>query len=464
MASSASGAGTPSESAGATPEKMSEPDTEATEDAGGSKGKEPAVKKKETVGEDHDKSKEKEMDMSKSPLVSDQKGPDEKKKQQTDLEQKESKLHDHKQFKDSKGTKADVYKSGAGKGEQKNAAAEEVLPEDEAVHRADKKKDEESKGRRTKTVEADKKKKKQKTEGQKEQEDARDAKGDDESKGMMMETDEEDHVKKRKKTEKKKGGKVGPGGAKRRGRRKDHDEDKAEKPKEKPQGNKSTSRRAGCIFPVARIHRFLKSYTTQSSRVGGSAGIFTAAVMEYLAAEVLELAGNVCADYHLKRITPRHLQIAIRSDEELSGFVKATIAGGGVIPNINKALFPDIKLREEEMYRAKPSTRRQKGVEPGHEAPPGTDHMETDGPDGEEVRGPATRGRLGRRRTGKPDDKGKKKEKALKSKEAATGRNPAPTPVSSPGKEKTVDGHPEASVTATPSKEKTVAEHTADED
>mmetsp|Transcript_60134 Transcript_60134/g.73657 ORF Transcript_60134/g.73657 Transcript_60134/m.73657 type:complete len:442 (-) Transcript_60134:153-1478(-) len=133
------------------------------------------------------------------------------------------------------------------------------------------------------------------------------------------------------------------------------------KSKSKP----ASSRRAGCIFPVARIHRFLKGYATAKCRVGGSAGIFTAAVMEYLAAEVLELAGNVAGDYHVKRITPRHLQIAIRGDEELASLVKATIAGGGVVPNINKALFPGVRLKESEKYKAKPSSRRGRGLEPG---------------------------------------------------------------------------------------------------
>ena len=110
----------------------------------------------------------------------------------------------------------------------------------------------------------------------------------------------------------------------------------------KSKGGKSVSRskKAGLQFPVGRVHRYLKQ-GKYASRIGAGAPVYLAAVLEYLAAEILELAGNAARDNKKSRIIPRHITLAVRNDEELNKFLSGvTVAAGGVLPNIHSVLLP----------------------------------------------------------------------------------------------------------------------------
>ena len=118
-------------------------------------------------------------------------------------------------------------------------------------------------------------------------------------------------------------------------------EPKQSNQKKQTKGNKdkiSSSTRAGLQFPVGRIHRYLRN-AQQLERVSIAAAVYLAAVLEYLTAEVLELAGNVSNELKVKRITPRHILLAVKNDSELNTLFKnITIPQAGVNPHIHELL------------------------------------------------------------------------------------------------------------------------------
>ena len=108
---------------------------------------------------------------------------------------------------------------------------------------------------------------------------------------------------------------------------------------------RSRSSKAGIQFPVGRVGRYLKE-GRYAQRIGSGAPVYLAAVLEYLIAEIIELAGNAAKEQKKQRIVPRHIQLAIRNDEELNRFVGGvTIASGGVMPHIHAQLVKPTKTK-----------------------------------------------------------------------------------------------------------------------
>lgn len=105
------------------------------------------------------------------------------------------------------------------------------------------------------------------------------------------------------------------------------------------QCKKSRSKRAGLQLPVGRINRYLRE-GRYSKRIGDDAPVFLAAVMEYLTAEVLDLAITVAWQDGKIRVKPRHLKLAYSTDSELDTFLSGVIfAQGGVLPRIQPELI-----------------------------------------------------------------------------------------------------------------------------
>lgn len=113
--------------------------------------------------------------------------------------------------------------------------------------------------------------------------------------------------------------------------------------------SRSKSSRAGLQFPVGRIGRYLRR-SILKRRISAVAPVYLSAVLEYLVAEVVELAGNAARQNKKSRIIPRHILLAIANDEELHRVLKGvTIANGGVLPHIQPELLSKAKGHKKWM-------------------------------------------------------------------------------------------------------------------
>lgn len=100
--------------------------------------------------------------------------------------------------------------------------------------------------------------------------------------------------------------------------------------------NMRAEAKIGLVFPIGRMNRMIK-HGRYSERVSQSAGCFMAGVLEWLCAELLEQAAVICEQRKKKTLTPNHLNLAIRGDEEMNMLMcDMVIASGGKLPYINE--------------------------------------------------------------------------------------------------------------------------------
>uniref|UniRef100_A0A8B9EUR0 Histone H2A n=1 Tax=Amazona collaria TaxID=241587 RepID=A0A8B9EUR0_9PSIT len=109
--------------------------------------------------------------------------------------------------------------------------------------------------------------------------------------------------------------------------------------KSHPGPRKSKSAKADLQFPVGCIYKLLER-GNYADRIGTGAAVYLAAVLEYLSAEILELAGKTAQENKKTRILPRHIQLAVRNDNELNKLLHCvTIKVGAVQPGEEKAAW-----------------------------------------------------------------------------------------------------------------------------
>ena len=128
----------------------------------------------------------------------------------------------------------------------------------------------------------------------------------------------------------------------------------------------SRQEKAGIVFPPSVAEKFLRRFGDSRLMVTNQAPIQLAAVIEYLASEILENAALLAKDKKRVRITVRDLEMGIRGDRALDRFFVENdlmFLGGGVVPYIHPQL-----LVKKSHRRAKGSTnggRRYHRYRPG---------------------------------------------------------------------------------------------------
>ena len=86
---------------------------------------------------------------------------------------------------------------------------------------------------------------------------------------------------------------------------------------------RTQSQRAGITFSVCQFHQKLRRRTLQ--RVQKVSSVYLSAVIEYLVKEVLDLSNEIAQYQEQNILQPRHINTALRYDQELNQLTKNVI-------------------------------------------------------------------------------------------------------------------------------------------
>ena len=101
---------------------------------------------------------------------------------------------------------------------------------------------------------------------------------------------------------------------------------------------KSVSTKCGLVLSVARVEKRLRE-RREVKRVGKASAVFLAGVLEYVVAEILEMAGNQALAGKKHRVTPQHISIALRRDVELNALLgNASVFVGDRLKDVSQAV------------------------------------------------------------------------------------------------------------------------------
>lgn len=169
----------------------------------------------------------------------------------------------------------------------------------------------------------------------------------------------------------------------------------------------SSAVKAGLIVSPSRGKSYLRKYFR---RISPGAAVYLAAVIEYLAAELMEESSKAAIALGKKRITPRSIKLAVANDEELNRMFRGAVAEGGVLPTL-KVPKKDEEGKKEKKHKkhkkSKKGSKKSKGLEGGCD----DEEMEYD----ENMEGGA------RRRVAKKAKRAKKVKRAKRAKRALRG-------------------------------------------